>query len=201
VATLERVMGRPLAEVRAAYHPLDANYVFFAPSFRVWLTPEEKRAVDRLYLRTLLLRHPHVFVSDRSGISVNAVWSPLYTCFDHLGGEPQVFRNQLGRTAWGIAPEPPWPEAGRATRAVLDRADRRKELWWNSGFALALLLAALAAYPRYPASALFAAAVLAQVPVIFASIPMAYFKYVHFVYAAPFVLIPLWLAERRAATR
>ncbi|QEL18156.1 LamG domain-containing protein [Limnoglobus roseus] len=197
---LQAVLGLPLEAFRDGYQSLDANYLFYRPDCRIGSleSPEDRAWLTRFYIRQLGLKYPHVFMADRTVMFTSAIWAPLYTTFDF---RPQfhLIRGGVGINGYGFRDASLLPNLQPRIGRLLQATERQKPIWWNSGFSLLALVLALLLNRWVPSSAVFALIVLAQVPVLFAGLPMSYFKYVHFLY--PMGLIVSLLAYLEATTR
>lgn len=195
VQRFERLTGMTAADFRAMYHAPDVNPIFYHPKFRHDLTDAEYAEFRSAFLRAMR-RNPHVFFADRAAMFANTVINPNGVWYRDYDKDEYV--RQLDRTAWGIEPTPVWPTAGVRVRAFFAASFRNKAVWWGSCLPLVVLVGVLAGWRRCPAAALAAALVLVQLPLLMLATPIGYFKYVHFLYCGPLVVLPLWAAEMAA---
>jgi hypothetical protein len=193
---LEAVLGRPLGEAAKAYDPFSSNPLFFHPSFAREPAPGLYTAVRGVLARRLVLERPDLLAADRSRMFVRLIWAPAYRRWDEGRHYPHI-RTQVPAVGWVVTGVPAGPGLRRWAEAVEAAAEATPHLYWNSTPALLLLAGVAAARRRLPRSALFAGLFLVQVPLLFLATPSAYFKYVHFLYVAPFVLVPLVALEVR----
>ncbi len=194
ITKLQEIFGLSIAEIQSLYQPLDANHLFFHDRNRIGKleSPEEKRWLMNFYIRRLGIRYPHVFMGDRTTMFTNAVWAPFYTFFD-IDTQQHTIRSAVGVTGYSFHSRSLLPEQKHRLVRLVESSEKRKHVWWNSSFGLFCLVGALLLNRWLPSSAIFAIVVLVQVPLLFAAMPMAYFKYVHFLYPMA-VIIPLMIA-------
>lgn len=191
---LQAIFGMPVKDIQDLYQPLDVNYLFFFNRCKLRLleSPEDKRWLMNFYIRRLGIHYPHVFMGDRTTMFTNAVWAPLYTFFD-ISLQPHTIHSSVGVTGYSFQPHSLLPDQKPRLDRLIQSSEKRKFIWWNSSFGLFFVVGALLLNRWLPSSALFAIVILVQVPLLFAAMPMAYFKYVHFLYPMA-VIIPLMIA-------
>lgn len=193
-AKLQEIFGLSIAEIKSLYQPVDANYLFFHERNRIGALelPEDKHWLMNFYIRRLGIHYPHVFMGDRTTMFTNAVWGPSYTFFD-ISTNLHTVHSSVGVTGYSFQPHSLLHNQLPRANRLVQSSEKRKFIWWNSSFGLFCLVGALLLNRWLPSTAIFAIVVLVQVPLLFAAMPMAYFKYVHFLYPMA-VIIPLMIA-------
>jgi hypothetical protein len=188
---LHQLFGLNADQIRAAYQPHDANYIFYQPTSRIGNvpSPEDRSWLTWFYIRKLVLRYPHIFLGDRIMMFTQAIWSPPYT-FVNFRDKYHIIRKCVGVTGYTFYPHSYIPGLNSAADKFVLSVERRRHLFWNSAPGLLLCFLSVVLNRWLPHTAIFSLIILLQVPIIFVSMPMAYFKYVHFLYPM-MLLVPL----------
>ena len=185
-----------LEDIKRRYTPYRVDPLAGA---RRILTPQEAAEINRLYLKRIPANLP-IFVGDRGPLFAST-FCPKNPPYGNL-----LVHHRLVDTAYmtpslhylSFAPRWEWLHSAQIAIFNFTRFSlATRLLFWNSLPAFLLLLTVLCLYRFFPISAVSAAMLLLQFPVLFITMPVNDWRYYYFIYPYSFFAIPLVVLEFR----
>jgi len=183
-----------LEDIKKRYTPYRVDPLAGA---RQSLTPEEAAEINRLYLKRIPANLP-ILVADR-GPMFASTFCPKNPPYGNL-----LVHHRLVDTAYmtpnlyylSFVPRSEWLNSVQMSILDFTRFSlSTRLLFWNSFPSFLLLLAILCLYRFFPISAVSAAMLLVQFPVLFITMPVNDWRYYYFIYPYSYFAIPLVVLE------
>lgn len=201
-AIVEKIIDLPT--LRSRYSPLGVDSIFWG--YGAGATEQDIRDVARLAWKRCPQNLPIVLAS-RCHLFLAMVGFRSYDEFSNGLRHSQGRTHDLVHGIAGLQYRPLWPRLGRWQDALLARCCSYQGLLagafpvWQTVLPLALLVLLLLLYRWLPVSAFLAALLLCRMPILFLTMPCAFFMYVYNIHLFSFFLVPLVLVEVRRKRR